>query len=89
MTNHRNETNRRTVLRAGLGVVAAAGMVATATRQAAAQEKLAPELVQYQPTPKDGQICSACVNWVAPNACSIVSGKIEPNGWCVAYAPKG
>jgi hypothetical protein len=28
------------------------------------------------------------VNFVAPNACKVVSGTILPNGWCVAYAPK-
>jgi hypothetical protein len=28
------------------------------------------------------------VNWEPPNACKIVSGTIDPNGWCIAYAPK-
>lgn len=79
-----NTSTRRGLLQSGLGLVAAAGMITGAT----AQEKLAPALVQYQPTPKDGAICSKCVNWVAPNACNIVSGVIAPNGWCVAYAPK-
>jgi hypothetical protein len=78
------ETSRRVILRTGLGLVAAAG----AATGAKAQEKLAPALVQYQATPKDGLVCSKCVNWVAPNACNIVSGVINPNGWCVAYAPK-
>ena len=53
-----------------------------------AQEKLAQNLVQYQDTPKDGAMCSACVNFVAPDGCKIVDGKISPNGWCVAFAPK-
>lgn len=87
MTDHSFQTNRRTVLRTGLGMIAGASAVAAATRQASAQEKLAQELVQYQATPKDGLICSACVNWVAPNGCTIVTGNISPNGWCVAYAP--
>jgi hypothetical protein len=43
--------------------------------------------VQYQTTPKDGNRCDACVNWEAPNGCKIVSGKIEPTGWCIAFAP--
>jgi hypothetical protein len=29
------------------------------------------------------------VNFVAPNACKVVKGVISPNGWCVAFAPKG
>jgi hypothetical protein len=44
--------------------------------------------VQYQPTPKDGAKCSTCVNFDPPAACKIVAGKISPEGWCIAYAPK-
>ncbi len=75
---------RRRMLRAGLvafgGIVAAAG--------ASAQEKIAPAMVQYQTMPKDGNKCSTCVNFEAPAACKIVSGTINPNGWCIAFAPK-
>jgi hypothetical protein len=77
------EKTRRQVLRAG--VVAVGGLVAVTAR---AQEKLDPKLVQYQTTPKDGAKCSLCVNFVAPSSCKIVSGTIDPNGWCVAFAPK-
>ncbi len=76
-------STRRQVLRAGL---AAAGAVAAVS--ARAQDKIAQAQVQYQETPKDGAKCSMCVNWVAPNSCKIVAGTINPNGWCVAYAPK-
>ncbi len=81
-----NGTTRRTSLQGilALGVGAAAARVGTAR----AQEKIAQEAVQYQKTPKDGAQCNKCVNWVDPNACKIVAGTIEPNGWCVAYAPK-
>jgi hypothetical protein len=79
-----NDASRRVVLRTALGLVAAGGAATALT----AQEKLAPALVQYQDTPKDGLVCSKCVNWVPPNACNIVSGVINANGWCVAYAPK-
>ena len=78
-------SSRRRVLCGGLTILAAG----TAARAAMAQEKLAQNLVQYQATPKDGAMCSTCVNFVAPNACKIVDGNISPNGWCVAYAPKG
>ena len=77
-------TSRRRMVQGGLGVIA---LAATAGR-ARAQEKLAQEIAQYQSMPKDGAKCSACVNWVEPAACKIVEGKIDPNGWCVAYAPK-
>lgn len=85
MSNDENRrTSRRRMVQGGLGVIA---MAATGGR-ARAQEKLAQEIVQYQGTPKDGARCDACVNWVEPNACNIVVGKIAPSGWCVAYAPK-
>jgi hypothetical protein len=80
--------SRRAILGAGLTAVAA-GVAALAASPARAQEKLAQNLVQYQETPKDGNKCSTCVNYIDPGACKIVDGKINPEGWCVAYAPKG
>ena len=88
MTTHADQkTTRRTVLRAGLGLggVAAAAAVAS---QAQAQTKIAPALVQYQDTPKDGKRCDACIQWVAPNGCKLVDGPIKPEGWCALFAPK-
>ena len=76
---------RRGLLRTGL---AAVGGVAVLATQARAQEKIAPAMVQYQTSPKDGAKCSTCVNFEAPAACKIVSGTINPEGWCIAYAPK-
>lgn len=49
----------------GLCVLATGLMIAIGT--AKADDKLAPELVQYQATPKDGNQCSGCVNWQAPH----------------------
>lgn len=81
--------NRRDALRAFAGIGLGAAAVAVASGKAKAQDqKLAQEIVQYQPNPKDGAECDKCVNWVAPNACTIVAGEIHPKGWCVAYAPK-
>ena len=85
-SNH-NGTSRRQMLRTGMMVVAGAG-VAIASTARAQDEKIAQELVQYQDHPKDGQKCNACAQWVEPNACKIVAGKIAPEGYCVAYAPK-
>jgi hypothetical protein len=86
---------RRAILRAGvclLGTGAALGAgVATAQAQTpapAAGTKLAQSAVMYQTHPNNGQLCSICVNFQAPNACAIVEGKINPVGWCVAFAPK-
>ncbi len=83
------DPSRRGLLRAGLAL-GAAGIAAVTASQAFAQdaEKLAQNIVQYQETPKDGAKCSTCVNYIDPGACKIVAGKINPEGWCVAYAPK-
>ncbi|HEY0206909.1 MAG TPA: high-potential iron-sulfur protein [Acetobacteraceae bacterium] len=81
-----NNPTRRIMLRTGLGVAAGATLAASAAR--AQDEKIAQELVQYQDQPKDGQQCNKCAQYVDPNACKIVAGKISPQGYCVAYAPK-
>ena len=80
--------SRRGVLRTGLTILAG-GLVATAARAQDADSKVEQSVVQYQTMPKDGAKCSGCVNFVAPNACKVVAGNISPEGWCVAYAPKG
>jgi hypothetical protein len=80
--------DRRGLLRTGLTILAG-GVLATTTARAADDSKVEQSVVQYQTSPKDGAMCSGCVNFVAPNACKVVSGTIAPNGWCVAYAPKG
>lgn len=89
MPNH-NGTSRRDMLRTGMMIVAGAtGAAAIGASSARAEdEKIAQELVQYQNEPKEGQKCSMCAQWVDPDACKIVAGKINPNGYCVAYAPK-
>ena len=84
----RNGTSRRDMLRTGAMLAAGIAGVAAASSARAEDEKIAQELVQYQNEPKDGQECDKCAQWVDPNACKIVAGKINPKGYCVAYAPK-
>ena len=82
--------SRRAALKTGLAVTGFAALAVTTARRAAADDtnKVAKEAVQYQEQPKDGQKCSGCVNFQAPNACVIVAGNISPEGWCLSYAPK-
>ncbi len=82
------KASRRGILRTGLTILAG-GMLVTAARAQDADSKVEQSVVQYQGMPKDGAKCSGCVNFVAPNACKVVAGNISPEGWCVAYAPKG
>ena len=85
MDDNRN-TTRRAVMRSAV-TLATVGVVVAGTARAQDQ-KIEQSLVQYQEMPKDGAMCSKCVNWVAPNACKIVAGVINPQGWCVAFAPQ-
>lgn len=80
--------SRRTWLggAAMIGVGAVCGMAAT---RAAAQTKQKQAEVQYQNSPKDGNKCSGCALFQAPNACTGVEGEISPEGWCSIYVPKG
>ncbi len=84
-----NSSTRRSVIRTGVALLTGGALVTAAATRARAQEKIEQSLVQYQAMPKDGAECDKCVNWVAPNACKIVAGTINPKGWCVAFAPQG
>lgn len=74
--------------RAILQVAGLAALAPVAAGRAVAQDKLQGAMVLYQNMPKDGQQCSACLHFQAPNACAIVAGEINPNGWCAVWAAK-
>ncbi len=78
--------SRRTLLKASLGGL---GVVAVGFAGTASAQKIAPSMVQYQATPKDGNECDKCAQFIAPGSCKVVEGKISPKGWCAAFAPKG
>ena len=75
---------RRFVVRGALTLACLGGAAATAS----AQQKAAKKMVQYQDTPKAGQECDKCLQFVAPNACKLVESPINPKGWCALFAPK-
>lgn len=77
--------SRRTWL-GGAALVLGGGAIAlTAT---AAQAGVSQEAAMYQDKPKDGNKCSGCAQFKAPNACSVVEGNIAPEGWCQFYVAK-
>jgi hypothetical protein len=77
--------SRRRVLGAAV-VLSTVGIMAQGA--SAAPVMRSQKVVNYQTTPKGRSRCDNCSEWVAPDACKIVSGKITPSGWCSAYAPK-
>jgi hypothetical protein len=79
--------SRKSVLISLLGAPLAAAALVTR-----AEAKTAPSAVQYVPKSKNGKYCEACRFYVGSpkktGSCSIVSGPIEPMGYCVAYSKK-
>ena len=51
-----------------------------------------PAALNYQSTPNNGQQCDGCQYYVPDQngdgmgACTLVSGQIDPEGWCISYA---
>ena len=47
----------------------------------------------YQDKPKEGKSCSLCrlysVSDLGKGQCAVVDGEVSPNGWCMAYSPRG
>jgi hypothetical protein len=84
--NNANKVSRRLVLR---GAVAAAGAVPVLLSGiGTAYAKVPKQSVSYRETPNSGNACSACGNFVAPSACTLVEGSISPDGWCGLFKAK-
>jgi hypothetical protein len=82
------DKTRRSALKAGLGLLGAAGAVGIAARAKAQSAKADPSTVAYQTKPSNGQQCSTCSSFQPPSGCVLVSGTIAPNAWCELYSPK-
>jgi hypothetical protein len=64
--------------------LAALAVGATLSAAQAADNK---KQFKYQDTPgPKGAKCTGCRFFTKPNGCTIVHGKISPNGWCIAWA---
>lgn len=86
MTKESADISRRTLL--GVAVVGGGAALAGVSFSAAeAAGKVSQQSVDYRGSPKGKARCSNCVQWQPPAACKLVSGKINPNGWCSIYAP--
>jgi hypothetical protein len=69
------------------GAAGAAGILG-APAKGFAGPSIDPKSVAYQLTPKGAARCDNCLQWQAPAACKVVSGRIAPTGWCSIYAKK-
>jgi hypothetical protein len=81
-------------LRGGARLAGAiAVIVLTGAGGSARASKVAKSDFSYQPKPKDGKRCANCrLYLVEPDGktgCAVVEGEVSPDGWCMAYSPKG
>ena len=68
--------------RTALITAGAAPLLAMIASRAEAGAKVPQSAVHYQPSPKNGQDCDDCANFVSPGGCKLVDGPISPKGWC-------
>jgi hypothetical protein len=92
MTNPSSSINkglcRRSLLKS-VPVIAGAIISTSAVAESlVAQTKLTHEAAKYQDTPKDGQQCSGCVQFVAPASCKVVEDPVAASGWCQLFTAK-
>lgn len=94
MSEEKKFDGRRALLKKAAGIsagLAAAGLVATRTAEAAGVSKAS---VKYQDKPKGGHQCSGCALFVpgssatANGTCKAVAGSISPHGWCIMWTAK-
>jgi hypothetical protein len=81
------EVSRRDLFKAVAGVAGTVAVLGLSSSEVLAA-KMSKEAAAYQPTPKSGQTCGKCQNFVAPSACAQVEGNVSPNGWCSLYNAK-
>ena len=82
------ETISRRALLGGAALAVGAAATISASRRAAADQKVSHADAQYQDQPKGQQRCEICLNFQPPNACQFVESPINPKGWCQYFAAK-
>jgi hypothetical protein len=85
---HNEHISRRTLLKSVVVIAGAACAGVGAHQDALAQGKVAKAAMKYQDHPNGEEKCSNCMQFVPPDACKIVEGKISPNGYCIAWTKK-
>jgi hypothetical protein len=81
----KSSISRRHAL-ASMAAIPLAALGATLSAAQAADNK---KQFKYQDKPgKNGQKCSGCRLFKPPNACKVVTGRISPHGWCIAWSKK-
>jgi hypothetical protein len=81
--------SRRTALKAGMTALAGGLTTTAALANNPDAGKMAKSVVAYRyHWNTDGSHCGICANFLPPESCKLVAGKIDPNGYCTAFAAK-
>jgi hypothetical protein len=80
--------SRRTLLKSAVVLAGAACAGMGLQKEALAQAKVSKAAMKYQDHPNGAEKCANCMQFVAPDACKIVEGKISPDGYCIAWTKK-
>jgi hypothetical protein len=85
--SHCERISRRAML-GGTALALGAAASGAAVTHAGAQQKIKQADAKYQDHPNGTQKCDGCIQFQPPNACKIVDGTINPNGWCQFFGAK-
>ena len=80
--------SRRSLLKSAVALAGAACAGVGVQKEALAQAKVAKAAMKYQDHPNGEEKCGNCAQFVPPDACKIVEGKISPDGYCIAWTKK-
>src|SRR5262249_15769891 len=86
MTPSVSRLGRRALLRRIL-VAAGASALFDTPSPAAAAPKISQKAVAYQDHPEGDKRCEKCAQFQPPNACKMVDGAINPQGYCRIFMP--
>jgi hypothetical protein len=88
MADTSKDMTRKDALRSLVVLPALSGLLA-ASAVSLAEAADNKKQFKYQDKPgKMGHKCSGCQLFKPPHGCSVVTGNISPNGWCVAWVAK-
>ncbi|ABE40839.1 high-potential iron-sulfur protein [Rhodopseudomonas pseudopalustris] len=83
------EVSRRDMFKVAAGAVGAAAIVGLTGSEVLAQSRMAKTAAQYQASPRSGQTCGKCTNYiVASSTCKVIDGTVSANGWCSLFVAK-
>ena len=91
--NRPESERRRAAIAHVLGLAGGCAFCLAAIRHASAG-KSSKASFMYQDHPHDGRRCGDCKYFTAggdarsAGTCALIEGPIEPNGWCMAFAPR-